>query len=284
MNLSAVIGWQYASGEPRIMKNAIATLVLGGVSVTAAVAQITVNGRVVTYTLASARAGATIDYANAKPLPAPVANIPPISQSEAIRTAPDPLMLFGSPKTFPGSVGSGKEGEIQLAPPKQFEQKDAVVPEFSTEDLPFTTSRVNAEDDYTAKYFPFHAAGKLFITTGFSSLTCSASLIDRGIVVTAAHCVVKHGTRNFASTAEYVPAWDNGTAPYGKWDAGKFLVPLHYVDDKDDCATPGTTPRGVICDDDVAILTLKAKSGGFAGDSTGWFGIGYDGYGFTASG
>ena len=150
------------------MRNAIATLVLalfGSVIAAAAVAQVSVNGRIVTYTVPPARSGAAIDYANAKPLPMPVANIPPISQSEAIRTAPDPLMLYGNPKFLPGSVGSGKEEPIQLAPPKPLQQRGGVVPEeFGRESRPYTISRVNAEGDYTAKYSPFRAAGKLFIT------------------------------------------------------------------------------------------------------------------------
>lgn len=259
-------------------KSAIATLVLaifGCVLATAAIAQVTVHGGIVTYTVPPARAGAAVDYVNAKPLPMPVADIPPMSQSEAIRHAPDPLMLYGTPKFLPGSVGSGKEDPIQLAPPKPLQQKDAIVPEeFTPDDLPYTTSRVNAENDYTAQYSPFRAAGKLFITKAGASSTCSASLIQRGLVVTAAHCVVDYGTRNFAKSAEFVPAWNNGTAPYGKSEVSNFVVPLRYVNGTDCDA------KGVICADDIAILTLR----NFLGDSTGYFGVGYDGYGFTAAG
>ncbi len=266
-----------------MMRNAIATLILvvfDCVFAVAAIAQVTENGRIATYIVPPARAGAGIDYANAKPLPLPLANIPPAPQSQTIRTAPDPLLLFGNPQVLPGSVGSGKEQPIQLAPPKKLQQQDGAPPEFGTVNLPYTTSRVNAEGDYTAKYSPFRAAGKLFITSGFfNTSSCSASLIDRGIVVTAAHCVVKHGTREFFSTAEYIPAYDNGTAPYGKWEVASARVLDAYINGTDHCAQ-----AGVICSDDIAILTLRPKNGSFAGDSTGWFGIGYDGYGFTTSG
>jgi V8-like Glu-specific endopeptidase len=268
------------------MKNAIATLVLalfGGVLATAAIAQVTVNGRIATYVVPPARAGAGIDYANAKPLPMPLAIIPPISQSEAIRRAPDPLMLFGSPKVLPGSVGSGKEDPIRLAPPKQLPQQDRVIPpEFVTADLPYTTSRVNAEGDYTARYFPFRAAGKLFITKGGDSV-CSASLINRGLAVTAAHCVVTYGTRKFFTFALYVPAYWDGFGPYNQATVASARVVNAYIDGTDHCVG---IPDGVICPDDIAVLTLTPPvlDHPWIGDSTGWFGVGYDGYGFTASG
>ena len=81
-----------------------------------------------TYTAPQASAGSGIDYANAKPLPMPLANVPLVSQAQAIRTAPDPLMLFGKPQVSPGSVGSGKQDPIQLASPKKFQQEDGVLP------------------------------------------------------------------------------------------------------------------------------------------------------------
>ncbi len=266
------------------MKNVVATLVLfmfECVLATAATAQVTVNGRIATYVVPPARAGSGIDYANAKPLPLPLprANIPPISQSEAIRKAPDPLMLFGSPKVLPGSVGSGKEDPIQLAPPKQIQQGDHVIPyEFGTAGLPYTTSRVNAIDHLTVKFSPFRAAGKLFFKNGAESLTCSASLIKRGLVVTAAHCVVLYG-KYYYDHFEFVPAYDNGMAPYGRWSFVVVAVPQAYFDGKDGCAE-----AGVICPDDVAILTVRSQGSAFPGDSTGWFAYGLNDYGFTSSG
>jgi hypothetical protein len=267
--------------EQHIMKNGFAALVffvLNCVVTTSAIPGVAANGLVATYT-PPVSSGVRIDYANAKPMPMPIADIPPMSQSALSRTTPDPAMLYGNPKMLPGSVGSGKEDPLQLAPPKQLEQQDGRRPEFGTASLPFTTSRVNAEGDFTAQYFPFREAGKLFITHGFNMSTCSASMIQRGLAVTAAHCVVEHGTREFFSTAEYVPAYNNGTAPYGRWEVASARVLNAWIDGKDHCA------RKNVCDDDFAILTLRPRhDGSFAGDSTGWFGVGYDGYGFTASG
>jgi hypothetical protein len=147
------------------MKNGIATLVLvlfACVLASAAFAGVTENGLVATYTAPRASAGAGIDYANAKPMPMPLAHLTPMSQSQAIRIAPDPLMLFGKPRVSQAAVGSGEEEPFQLAPPKNTEQQDSIAPEFGTANRPYTTARVNARGHLTVESYPFRAAGKLF--------------------------------------------------------------------------------------------------------------------------
>src|SRR5205823_3872187 len=42
-------------------------------------------------------------------------------------------------------------------------------------------------------------------------------------------------------------------------------------------------PPGVVCPDDVAVLTENPQNGRYPGYSTGWFGYGWNGYGFNAS-
>ncbi len=245
------------------MKSGIATLVLlmfECVLTGAASGQVTKNGHVAMYILPQAHGGGGIDYANAKPLPLPLAAIRPISQAQAIRTAPDPLMLFGAPQVSPGSEGSGKEASIQLTPPKQLHRQDGAPPEFGTASLPYTTSRVNAIDHLTVKFSPFRASGKLFFKNGAELLFCSASLIKRGLVVTAAHCVARYG-KYYYDHFEFVPAYDNGTAPFDRWSFVVVAVPQAYFDGNDGCAE-----AGVICPDDVAILTVRPHGSVFPGD------------------
>jgi hypothetical protein len=147
------------------MQSRIATLVLavcGCVLATAAIAQVTENRLVATFTAPAARAGASIDYANAKPMPIPLAQIPPDSQPSVTPVAPHPMMLFCDPRVSRASIGNGEENPIQLAPPRQLSQQGLLQPrEFGTQNLPYTTSRVNARDH---------------------------------VVLTAAHCVIKYGT------------------------------------------------------------------------------------------
>jgi hypothetical protein len=113
---------------------------------------------------------------------------------------------------------------------------------------------------------------------GANSFVCSASLIKPGIVVTAAHCVANYGQSQFYSGWTFVPAYNNGSAPYGTWTAASATILTKYYNGTDSCAQ-----FGVICPDDVALLTLNPQSGNYAGNSAGWFGYGWDGYGFNAS-
>jgi hypothetical protein len=52
-----------------------------------------------------------------------------------------------------------------------------------------------------------------------------------------------------------------------------------YLNGTDNCAQ-----AGVVCPDDVAILTLTAQHNDFAGNAAGWFGFGKNGFGFNSKG
>jgi hypothetical protein len=115
------------------------------------------------------------------------------------------------------------------------------------------------------------------------TLYCSAALIKRGLVVTAAHCVAKFGRGQAFDAIRFVPAYLRGVAPFGTWRAKQVLVPEAYLDGSDSCFAKDA---GVICESDMAVITLSAKPGSacaddYAGDHAGWYRIGWDGYGFT---
>jgi V8-like Glu-specific endopeptidase len=122
--------------------------------------------------------------------------------------------------------------------------------------------------------YPYRAAGKLFFKIGTSSFICSASLIKRGIAVTAAHCVANYGQRQLYSGWQFVPGYRNGSAPFGTWTARKVYVLTSYLNGTDNCAV-----FGVVCPDDVALIVLN----GTPGNSAGWLGYFYGG-GFTSNG
>jgi hypothetical protein len=109
---------------------------------------------------------------------------------------------------------------------------------------------------------------------------CSASLIKRGIIVTAAHCVANYGRRQFYTNFEYHPARYDGFAPYGVWTVNGRWVMASYFNGTDVCA-PGAP--GVICRNDIAVLrvTPKTTNPTYPGTATGWYGYGWNGYGFT---
>jgi len=177
----------------------------------------------------------------------------------------------------PGAEGSGVTNPVFLGEPAANNQP---VPEdFGTSNHPFTTVRADLNSRATNTFYPYRAAGKLFFTIGTSSFVCSASMIKRGIAVTAAHCVANYGQSQFYSGWQYVPGYRNGSAPYGTWTVYQAWIKTAYYNGTDGCAV-----YGVVCPDDVAVLILNTDAtGGYVGATTGWFGYWYGG-GFTSGG
>jgi V8-like Glu-specific endopeptidase len=185
---------------------------------------------------------------------------------------------LGTPRFSPGGIGDGKEKPVFLGlPASPALADDDVTPQaFGTNDHPFTTVRADAFQGTTNKQFPFRASGKLFFNIGTSTFVCSASLIKRGIVVTAAHCIAEFGV-GFHSNWQYVPGYKNGVAPFGTWTAANAAVVTSYLNGTDNCATPG-----IVCENDVGVISLNPQAGRFAGTSTGFYGFGVNGFGFTS--
>jgi V8-like Glu-specific endopeptidase len=268
------------------MKHLVMTTLIafGCVAATQAAAQVAVSpdGRTIGSTVPAGQADA-IDYANAKSMDLPTTRIRPPSQGEAILKGRNPGQLFGPAGAFPGSSGSGEQSPVQLHPPLPIPHGSldggGVEPqEFGTSGQPFTTSRATANGENTVVRYPFRAAGKLFFKIGTGNFVCTASLIKPGIAVTAAHCVANYGASQFYSSWVFVPAYTNGTAPYGKWTVAQVRILTAYYNGTDGCAQ-----YGVICPDDVAVLLLSPQNGAYPGSKTGWFGYGYDGYGFNGA-
>lgn len=68
---------------------------------------------------------------------------------------------------------------------------------------------------------PKKTVGKVFFTLGGSDYVCSGNSVSAtndSVVTTAGHCV-NEGPGDFATNFVFVPAYENGDAPYGKWEA-----------------------------------------------------------------
>lgn len=227
----------------------------------------------------AAQAADTIDFAHARPMPLPNPGMAAPALADALLQAP---VRLGAPAYAPGGMGDGKRAPVRLAPSSSASAvsgQDQVSPqEFGTSNQVFTTNRADALGDNTQYHYPFAPAGKLFFNIGSATYVCSASLLKPGIVVTAAHCVANFGHNQFYSNWAFVPAYSNGAAPYGVWRAASATVMTAYYNGTDSC-----TVSGVVCQDDVAVLTLAPQSGSYAGTHTGWYGYGWNGYGFNPS-
>ena len=205
------------------------------------------------------------DFANAKPMPLPQA----LKQPGPSHAGP-----MGGSGMVPGDVGSGEGKPAVLPVPRAI--SDAIPEEAGTSNHPFTTAWANAWRDPTFNYYPFRAAGKLFFNIpGRGTFVCSASLIKPGVVVTAAHCVANFGQRQFYNSWRFIPAYFNGSAPYGVWTVSVAVILTAYFDGSDSCSQ-----FGVVCQDDMALLVLNKQNGVYAGNLTGWYGYGWNGYSY----
>ncbi|MFO1069093.1 MAG: trypsin-like serine protease [Geminicoccaceae bacterium] len=68
--------------------------------------------------------------------------------------------------------------------------------------------------------YPYRAAGKLFLRNPANGATvfCSAAVINKRLLGTAGHCVYDTAANRFYDNFRFVPAYNNGSAPYGSWD------------------------------------------------------------------
>jgi V8-like Glu-specific endopeptidase len=244
---------------------------------------IVVKGRVAIYSAPTQEMQATSveDIAAARPMPLPTVDFLPIDQlaekEELVPRRP------GTPGFSPGSAGTGQQSPVTLPVPDISETEGldlGVAPEeYGTQNQPYTTARVNTKGNNNSKTYPYSAAGKLYFKDGASSFVCSASLIKRGVIVTAAHCVAQFGANRYYTNFQFVPALYKSVAPFGTWNGAWASVPTSYLNGTDTCA-PGAA--GIVCRNDVAVIRLAPQSGAFPGTKTGWLGYGWNGLGFTA--
>jgi len=225
-----------------------------------------------------------LDFVNAKPMPLPSVPFPANSKQALI----DALMSSparGVAGYSAGEVGKGGLDQVDLGAPAATKNDGIEPDDYGSNGHPFSTERADlgtaTQTNATNKFYPYRAAGKLyFIGPGGYTYWCSASLIKSGVVVTAGHCVAGWGTGQFYSGWQFIPAYQNGVAPYNTSTASNAWIMTGYLQGTDGCYV-----NGVVCPDDVAIIILNYKPGTkiYVGKQTGYFGYGWDGYGFVST-
>ena len=131
----------------------------------------------------------------------------------------------------------------------------------------FTTGRVFPDAATTS--FPYRAAGKLFFhdpRTG-GNFVCSASVLRVRVIVTAGHCVAHPSTsaasRYFFNNFMFVPAYNNGAAPYRSWTWSRvFTTNTWYLSSG---AVPNAQDVGMINPPDQKFGTVTSKIGQVTG-------------------
>lgn len=193
------------------------------------------------------------------------------------------------PHGAPGAASAASRG------PGNGKASEEVGPSaFGTEKWPFTHARVaNTNIGFGSPLervpvtgYPFRATGKLVMSKGSSTYVCSASLIKKGLLVTAAHCVFDYGKKKsgWLTNIRFYPANVSNTfsvaQPYGEFTARKIYIPTVYYNGTDTCQSGAV---GVVCNNDIALIVLNTQKGKYAGNIVGWYTYGWNGYSYVTS-
>ena len=161
---------------------------------------------------------------------------------------------------------------------------------FGSFGIPYTSTRVQdgnqsaagtTSDNHLSTTYPYRTVGILVFSAGY----CSASLIGRSVIVTAAHCIQDFGTgNNIFSGFLFVPGFYGAAgataaqiAPYGIWNWINLVRPASWADGTD----IGT---GAARDNDLAVIALgRNAQGQFLGDFTEYMAYGWNNYSFVTS-
>jgi len=199
--------------------------------------------------------------------------------------------LQRTPETTPGVTSMSPDGKNIVAGAAAGKEAPAA---YGSSTAPYTTARVAltnrgsaaantvAGDPVTG--YPYRATGKLLVRFGSSWYGCSASLIKKGVLITAAHCVFNYGSRDqgWANEVRFYPAnisnYNTTAQPYGFYTWLRARIPTPYFNGTDTC-----TQAGVVCNNDIATITLNTANGAHAGNTVGWYAYGWNGYSYRAS-
>lgn len=187
----------------------------------------------------------------------------------------------GEPGFKAGTRGTGEMLSETLGSVSEQLASASVAPlEYGTANHPYTTSRVDMFGQRLSRKYPNRISGKLFFNNNGSTYVCSASSINKGLVVTAAHCVYNNSADHFYSDWEFIPAYYASTstgakAPYGRYGIKNAWIKTSYIDD------------GVISENDVSVMAMKMRTNPdtgtnmYPGERTGTYAYGWNGYSFA---
>jgi V8-like Glu-specific endopeptidase len=125
--------------------------------------------------------------------------------------------------------------------------------------------RAQAEQVGKPRAKPFRAHGKVFFTLGGIGYVCSGTSVKsktKRLVVTAGHCTYSEAD-GYASKFMFVPAYNNGNAPFGEWTA-KRLKAMPQWENNENISY------------DVAMATMRKLKGEKLANVVGKRGIAFD--------
>jgi hypothetical protein len=146
---------------------------------------------------------------------------------------------------------------------------------------PSSTKATKGKSTIAQSEDPVSHIGKVFFTLGGANYVCSGNAVastNGSTVATAGHCV-NEGPGAYATNFIFVPAYENGAAPYGKWTAKTLYAPTQWVSAGD--MTYDTGFAVVNPDSNGDLLTDVVGGSGTAFNQAR--GLEYTSYGYPAA-
>jgi hypothetical protein len=181
------------------------------------------------------------------------------------------------PPAGPAGVSSSSADGSRVSP--GFRAGSVAPQAFGSHSFPYTTVRSsvtvfggpNNTSATPITSFPWRATGKLWAKFGNQWFVCTASL-----------SIHNYGQQQngFANTVVWWPAYNFDGQPYGVWLGIYWAVLSQYYFGNDTCQNGGV---GIVCNNDLAVIVLGQNGGLYAGQVVGWYGYGWNGWGFVTS-
>lgn len=213
--------------------------------------------------------------AQAKPFPMPVdtgqSGVDADALAEEDFTGLGVTSPAGKASSYTGEISEMDSGEDGMTSEdlEALEEVSAADMELGTKGV-YTYYDVNNQ---TALWniYPHKWSGRLYFTTPSGTSYCSATVIKNNSIVTAAHCVYDTGSRNqFYTNWVFVPAYRNGSAPFGSFTWKNARVLTNYINLSGSYSINGWARY------DVAIIQLNSNSTGTVNNRVGYAGYAYD--------
>jgi V8-like Glu-specific endopeptidase len=216
-------------------------------------------------------------YRNAQPMELPKVDALDLQSSSAPRSArrDSPWLEPGSPpavdlepnpeeRLFELVLPEGRPEPLAAREAAPIDPAELLPYSRSPDGALYTSSRVFPPEALLV--YPYATTGRLFAFDPQLNVQfiCSAAVVQRRLIATAGHCVYEAERGYWRTDFVFVPAYAEGTAPFGAWGARAVITTTAWVEGG------GTFPNPA----DFAILVLDEAdtTGGpvAIGEVTGW--------------